>query len=829
MHNGYYCPTRANFLILQLGFMKYLFFTIFLLFVSEVMSQSTFQISGEILDESGAGIDLCSVNLFVQLDSSFVKTEFTDQDGSYLMSGMEEGKYFLLVKQFGYVDYRQELDVKGSVELSSITLKEDAQVLEQVVVTHTVPFIERKIDRVVVTPDALIANAGSNALEVLERAPGVMIDQNGVILLKGRSGVAVFINDKPSYLSGTELENYLRTLPAGSIKNIEIMENPPAKYEAEGNAGVININIKRSTMKGLFGNTSVSYRRSRYNSSNNSLNLNYNRKKISLYANAYAGFWGSYQDLNINRHYLNEDNTPASSFAQNSYNKNNGRYVDGKIGLDYYPTDNSTLGIGYKLALSPSTRSVDNTALVTDAAGALMQKVIADNISETTFTNNLINVYFSHDLDSLGSKISVDADYVNYKSSNDQDFKNFQYNSNDQLIYEDQIDGEIPSEISIYALKSDYTKTLNEKSKFDGGLKTVLTKTDNEAIYNTTIAGVTVPNYDLSNRFLYNEWINSAYVNYSTTIGKVGLQFGLRGEYTQLEGNQLGNTVTPDTSFTREYASLFPTFYASTKIDSAGNHGMNFSYGRRINRPYFQDLNPFISPLDKFTFYTGNPNLLPTYSHNLSLSYSFKNMINVSVSYSLVSDGIQETLEIQDSLYFSRPGNIASSEFLSFSVDGTFKITSWYNLTVYAEAALVSFESDLYTEQLNSKGINVYASATNSFNLGKGWKIDLSGRILNNHVYSQLVIKGYGLVDLGVQKNILKGRGTIKVSASDLLFTRRGDGIINNLNLTNADWNSKMDSRSVRATFSLRFGKSTLNKKKHSSSGSDSEQERVKG
>lgn len=472
---------------------------------------------------------------------------------------------------------------------------------------------------------------------------------------------------------------------------------------------------------------------------------------------------------------------------------------------------------------------MDNTALVRSAAGDLVQKVVADNLSRNTFKNNLINTYFSHSLDSLGSKISIDADYVNYKSTNDQAFKNYQYNENEILVYEDQINGEIPSEISIYALKSDYTKTLKGKSKFDAGLKTVMTKTDNEAIYSTTVAGITTPDYGLSNRFLYDEWINSAYVNYSTEIGPVGLQVGLRGEFTQLEGNQLGNAVTADTSFTRNYASLFPTFYASTKLDSAGIHGMYLSYGRRINRPYFQDLNPFISPLDKFTFYTGNPNLLPTYSHNLSLSYSFKNMINTSVSYSIVTDGIQETLEIQDSLYFSRPGNIASSQFLSFSVDVNFRVTPWYDVNLYAEAALVSFKSDLYTEQLNSQGINAYASITNSFNLGKGWRIDLSGRVLNNHVASQLLIKGYGTVDFGVQKKIMKGRGSLKVSASDLFFSRKGDGIINTLRLTNADWNSKYDSRSVRMTFSLRFGKSTMNKQKHNSSGSDSEQERVKG
>ena len=809
--------------------MKNILTLILLLKISMSMAQTTYQITGLVLDQDNKGLDLSSVDLLTQSDSSLVKTEFTDEDGSFLMSNIEEGAYILLIKQFGYLNYTERIEINSSKELPAITLVSDINELGQVNVTATVPFVVRKIDRVVITPDALIANAGSNALEVLERAPGVSVDQNGTILLKGRSGVAVFINDKPSYLSGTELENYLRTLPAGSIKNIEIMENPPAQYDAAGSAGVININIKRGTMKGFHGNTSLSYRRSRYNGSNNSLNLNYNREKISVSSSIYAGFYGSFQDLNINRYYFNEDLTPKSSFAQNSFGQNSGQYVNARIGLDFYPTDKTTFGVGYRLASSPTTREIDNTALVSDVNGALTQKIVADNISERTFQNNLVNAFFSKDLDTLGSKFSIDADFVQYVSSNDQAFKNFQYDANELLIYEDEINGEIPSEINIYALKTDYTKTLKGDSKIEGGLKSVLSKTDNEAIYSNTVAGVTTPDYNLSNRFLYDEWINAAYVNYRTSIGKVALQLGLRGEMTQLTGNQLGNAVSPDTSFTRNYASLFPTFYASRKLDSAGIHNLNFTYGRRINRPYFQDLNPFISPLDKFTFYTGNPNLLPTFSHNLGLNYSFKNMINTSLSYALTTNGIAETLEIQDSIYFSRPGNIASGQNLSLGVDGAFKVTPWYRINAYAAASFVKFDSQLYTEQLNTQGFNFYFSATNSFNFGKGWKIDVSGSYMSDQIASQLIIKGFAMLNCGVQKKILDGKGSIKISVNDLLYSRIGSGIINNLRLTDADWNSKMDSRSVRVAFSLRFGKSNSNKKKYESSGSDTEQDRVRG
>jgi hypothetical protein len=809
--------------------MKHIILLFLLALTFGASAQSSFSISGTIFNTTSEPIDLAQISLFNQVDSSFVKSEYSDEDGSFQISNVSEGNYLLRVNAAGFEKLDKSISLQENLELASIQLTSDGQEIEAIEVTATVPFIQRKIDRTVVTPDALIANAGSNALEVLERAPGVTVDQNGVIALKGRTGVNVFINDKPSYLSGSDLEAYLRSLPASSIKNIEIIENPPAKYEAAGNAGIININIKRNTLKGFYGNTAVSYRRSRYNGSNNSLNLNYNREKVSFTANMYGGFWENFQDLNINRYYLDNNGALATSFEQNSFSNRQGFYLNGKFGLDFYPTEKSTFGISYKGTNSPNSRGIDNTSIVSDNLGNLQQEVVADNLSEEVLKSSIFSGYFTQKTDTLGGEISIDADYVQYVSGNDQLFQNFQFDAAGNLIYQDQINGEIPSEISIYAVKTDYSKPFKNNTKLEAGLKSAYTQTDNEAIYTNTIGGVTTPDYSLSNRFLYDEWINAAYANYQMQAGKIGLQFGLRGELTRLEGNQLGNAQVSDTSFIRTYASLFPTFYASTKLDSAGNHGLNFTYGRRIDRPYFQDLNPFISPFDKFTFYTGNPNLLPTFSHNTSLTYSFKNMMNVSLSYSLTTDEIRETLEIQNGIYFSRPGNIASSQFVSLAVDGNVPIAKWYRLSGYMELAYVQFDSELYTQQLNSNGLNAFVSLTNSFILKNDWSFEISGRWLNNHTASQLVIKGYGSLNAGFRKKLFDGRGAIRIAANDLFYTRIGSGVINNLEQTNADWNSTFDSRSVTATFSFRFGKSTSNKQKRNSSGSEVEQNRVRG
>lgn len=796
-----------------------------------IFAQTTYSISGMITDDKAIGIDLALVTLMTEKDS-ILKVTYTDQDGSFLFSSVIQGNYNIKTSILGYETLQKTIEVSGSnnqIKLGSWILTTNAQLLDAVTITAKTPFIERKIDRTVVNVDALIANAGSNALEALERAPGISLDQDGAIKLKGRSGVTVFIDDKPTYLSGTELENYLKSLPASSIKQIEIMPNPPAKYEAAGNSGVINIITKRTKTYGFHGNTVLSVQQGRYTRSNNSVNLNFNKNKVSFYANLNGGFRNSFQDLNINRYYKNDQNIRTSSFSQNSFIVKDGQSGNVKLGLDYYVSDQTTLGFSAKGLLSNAGDQTDNTAFVRDAENKTLNKVLADNNTKNTFNNGTFNVYLKHLLDTIGSMIIIDADYVKYKSGSDQLFNNFIYDNANVLTYDDIINGEIPSEISIYAAKVDFTKPLNATSKFEAGLKSAFTQTDNEAIYTNTIDGVTLPDYGLSNKFLYDEWIHAAYINYNRKLGKLDLQLGLRAETTNLKGKQLGNEVQPDTNFTRTYTNVFPTFYASYQADSLGNHIMVFSFGRRIDRPFFQDLNPFISPLDKFTFYGGNPGLLPTYSNNFSLTHTYKNSINTSLSYGLTTDGINETLEIREGIYYSRPGNISTNHTMSLSVDASTDITKWYRLNTYIELGHQIFESKLYTEQLDTSGTYFAANVTNSFQLGKGWNADVRGDYQSNIVYAQLLIKSFGTLNLGIQKKILNDKGSIKLSLSDILYTRRADGIINNLKDTDADWNSRLDTRSATIAFSYRFGKSTSNKSKYTGSGSDSEQRRVKG
>ena len=796
------------------------------------IAQNPYAISGAMVDEQGKGIELATVVLKNAIDSTIIASTYSEMNGNFYFNNLNENKYYILAQYPGYNDYTSPIITldksKLNTELPTIVMTTMASNLKEVVIAAKLPYIERRTDRTIVNVDALASNSGSNIIQVLERSPGISADQDGNIQLKGRSGVAIFVDDKPTYLSGQDLANYLKSLSADNIKRIEIMTNPPAKYEAAGNAGVINIVTKRNKLSGFNGNLVANLTRGKYTRSNNSINLNYNKKSFGMFANLNGSIHNSFQDLNINRYYTTTPLNPSSSFRQNSFIEKTTKPLTGKLGIDYYINSKSTLGLSVRGLINNGYNTTNNHANISNQQNLITQKVNALNLEDIVFKNQSYNINFRSNIDSLGSNITFDADLVQYESQHDQTFNNYLYDPNEILQYQDLINGNVPTDIKIYALKSDYSKNFSSGYKFEAGLKSAFTSTDNEAAYKNTIEGVTSIDYNLSNQFLYEEWIHAAYINGAKRFGNFDMQLGLRGETTLLRGNQLGNLIKPDTSFKRDYTALFPTFYLSWFNDSLQHHTLTFSYGRRIDRPFFQDLNPFISPLDKFTYYSGNANLLPTYAHNFSLTHSYQGKLNTTLSYSSTVDGINETLEIVEGIYYSRPGNVSKSQALSLSVETGLPITAWYNINGYLETGYLKYKSKIYTENLDTSGYYSYVSLSNNFQLGKGWNAEMRGDYHSDVVYAQLVIKSFGTLNFAFQKRIMNGLGNIKVAFNDILYTRRASGIINNLRQTKADWDSVLDTRSVSLSFTYKFGKNDNKKPKYSGNGSESEQNRVK-
>jgi len=775
--------------------------------------------------------DIPVVNLLSSIDSSLVKTTICEQDGTFQFDQLKAGNYFINITHVGYTSYSgntfELTENSAPISFNNISLDPASIELKSAEITAKKSFVERKIDRVIVNPDALISNAGATSLEVLEKSPGIIVDIDGNISLKGKPGVMVFIDDKPTYMSSSDLANYLRSMPASSIELIEIMSNPPAKYDAAGNAGIVNIKLKKNVNRGLNGGINLSYGQGRYMRSNNSFNLNYRVNKINLSGNFSFGQNNGYQDLTINRYYYTAENVYNSGFTQNSYNKQRRRSQNAKIGVDYYVDKKSTVGIVFSGFINPSTTDFTSKASILDANNAVVTNIRSANPSNREWKNGSVNANYLYKINEKGQEIFINADYIKYNSKSSQELTNSTFNPDNTPITSSILRSDLPADIAIQSVKADYTLPLEKIGKVEAGLKTSFVNSDNTADFKDVVDGIATPNYEFSNQFIYKENLNAAYLNYSREWKRFGVQLGLRLENTNAEGNQLGNPLVQDSSFKLNYTNLFPTLYLNYKLDSADVHQFGFSAGRRIDRPDYQDLNPFTYPMDRYTYYGGNPFLQPTFNYSLELSHTFKNMITTTIDYSIAEDLIGETNEQRGTIYYSRPGNYGKQIVYGASINAAIPLTKWWTLQIYAEGKNVSIRSQIYGQTIDEQRWYSYISPMNQFVITKNLSAEV-GAFYQSHILSgQFLLSNMWAMRLGISQKILKGKGSLKFNLNDVFYTGQPGGDIRNIANSRANWQSLLDTRVATFSFSYRFSQGeALNARQ--SGASDDEKGRVR-
>ncbi|WP_423148268.1 TonB-dependent receptor domain-containing protein [Rubrolithibacter danxiaensis] len=795
-------------------------------------AQSAGKISGSIDDNTNQPLESATILLLKLPDSSLVKTSLSGTDGKFVFENLKEGSYSLKVSMMGYTSFRSKnivIDAANPhIELPVITLQTNPNMLKEVAVLGQKSLIEQKTDRTVVNVDALISNTGTNALELLEKTPGVTVDQNGSISLKGKSGVLVLIDDRPTYLSAADLAAYLKSLPSGTINQIELITNPPAKYDAAGNAGVINIKTKKSKINGINGSFSASIGKGVYWRNNESINLNYRINKFNFFTNASFNMQDSWRQLDLERRYFQPDGTLNSVFASTSFFYPEERTPTLKAGIDYYLSDKTTIGIVLNGSYNTNDESRPVNSELFNGTGSIDSLIYATNGEDNVFKNGSINLNFNHQYDSTGKSLSFDLDYVKYNSGTDQSFRNNIFFPDNTLKSSEILKADLPSVINIYSAKADYTLPIKGKAKIAAGVKTSYVSTDNAANYFNYINNVPSVDYNKTNRFRYKENINAAYLNFNKDFRRLSLQTGLRLENTIGDGHQLGNAAKPDSSFRNNYTSLFPTAYLSYKLDTGGKKLLNFSYGRRIGRPYYQDLNPFVFLLDKFSYFSGNPFLKPEFSNNFELSFNQNNRFTLSLLYNYATDVFTESIEQKGNVFVSSTGNIGKRINAGVSVNTTLKKGSWWMCNIYAELMNNKFRGDLPSSTLNSGSTYFSIRPNNQFTFKHGWSAELTGFYNSKSTYGQFEIGSRWAVDAGIQKKILSNKGTLKLSARDIFHTIEPSGKITNIPNAEATFHNYLDTRVVIASFTYSFSKGTAAKSKQNTGGADEEQQRVK-
>jgi hypothetical protein len=535
----------------------------------------------------------------------------------------------------------------------------------------------------------------------------------------------------------------------------------------------------------------------------------------------------SYQDLTINRFYYTNSGSLNAGFSQNSYLKKELQSTNIRLGADYYVNQKTTIGVVLSGFLNPSFAPVENRAVVTDETNKPVSFIEATNPADKLWKNGSVNINYAHKINAKGRELTANADYIQYKSTVYQNLVNNTFSPNRVLLSSTTLQSSLPATIDISSIKFDYVHSLKDGAKLDIGAKSSWVNTDNTADFFDVVNNVASPNYEFSNRFRYKENINAVYINYAKDWKSISVQAGLRTEITSIQGNQLGNPLVKDSSFTLQYSNLFPTLYVLYRLDSNSIHQLGISVGRRINRPNYQDMNPFTYPLDRYTYYGGNPLLQPTFSYGIELSHTYKNKITTTLEYSITNNLIQESNEQRGTIYYSRPANFGKQIAYGIDVNANFQLNKWWAMQLYTELKNLTFKSVIYGQQLNEGKFYWYIGPVHQFTINKNLTAEFAGSYQTRVLVAQFLTIPVWQARIGFSHKILKGKGSLKLNVSDILYTNQPGGDIRNIANSAANWKSLLDSRVVNIAFTYRFNKGkSLNARQ--SGASDIEKGRVK-
>lgn len=800
--------------------------------VNAVAQNTTGKISGIVLDESNKPLPAVSVSLLRKTDSAIVKIAITNKEGKYQFENIQDGNYVLLASGVGYQKkISKEVTLvpgNNSIEVAALGLSPDAKGLTGVTVTSKKPFIETRIDKTIVNVDASPTSAGASALDILEKSPGVVVDNDGNISLRGKQGVIVMMDGKPTYLSATDLSNFLKNTPASALDQIEIMTNPSARFDATGNSGVINIKTKKGKNAGLNGSVMAGLTSSIYKprkavylipKSQNSINFNWRKNKVNFFGNYNPNYFRGRNTMNFENKFLDDNkNITGYNVTETRFRFGNNNHTL-KLGLDWYANKKNVFGVvvsGFTFSGHPTPTTV---AELQDENRQLQSRLNSSTDNKIKFRNLSTNLNWKHTFDTTGKELTADFDYVVYSNVSDMVLETDYYNNLLQLTGTSYLRGHLPANIDIYTFKSDYLHPF-KGGRFEAGVKFSFVKNDNLVNYERLINSKWEVDQIRSNHFIYNENINAAYVSYSKEIKKWSFQAGLRVENTNAKGNQ----VVTNTTFSRDNTSLFPTAFIRRKVDE--KNSLTLSYGRRIQRPNYQDLNPFVYFLDTLSYRQGNIYLKPQYTHNVELTHAFKDKFITTINYNNTGDVISQIIkpEPNSKIRFLTVDNVARFRNMGLSITAPITVAKWWNINLFTNIFNNRYEGTYDTIAIDMAFTSFIVNLTQNFTIGKGFTAELTGFYRHKAINNLSRMEPVYQIGFGLQKQIMKGKGTIRLNVRDPFAWQEFKGV-NQYGLIDGNFHFKPDVRQVTGTFTWRFGKNGQQNQQQRRRGSSSQDE----
>lgn len=787
-----------------------------IVFICNQLMFATDMIVGRVIDEKNKPIEYATVALKNSKTNEFVKAEVCNEKGEFKLDKLKKGSYTLSVSMIGYAKNESETvtveSTKNRIIEKNIVLNETAHQLAAVEVVAKKKFIEQEVDKTVINPEASITSASENVYEILKKLPGVTIDNNDNINLKGKQGVNVLIDDKPTYLSSTELATMLKSMQGKNINKIEIIENPSARYDAEGNSGIINIKTKHNKAPGFNGGINAGFNQASKFGENAGIDLNMNSGKLNVYGNYSFYEWQGWHMLDATRRFTSPGLIGASQITNNKtdYHGNGHNY---KVGADYYLTKKQVISVMYRGNFGFNDNTEKGSTIFRDKNMANDSSLLTSTIRDHNWNNKTLNLNYKWDIDTLGQSLTVDADYANFtfNSLSNQVSVNYDRNGND-VNRNINLASTQGADIKIVTAKADYVRPFGKTFNFEAGIKASFVSTDNTA----SMKGYIVQD----DHFIYDENIQAGYINGNLKLEKTSFQLGLRLENT----NSTGKSISTNKTDKNSYLKLFPSFFVQQTLNADNN--INFRYSYRIGRPSYYALNPFVWMLDPYTYNQGNPLLKPQFTHSAGLTHSFKSLFTTTLGYNYTRDLFTQVLFQNDNTKAIYQTNDNLSNSIDWNLSETFQLepTKWWRLNGTVTGMYKEVNANL-GGQVKFTNWSVQGNMNNTFTLPYNLGLELSGYYNSKQLEGNFTINSFYSVDFGIQYKLLKDKAVIKASVNDIFNSNHPSGYskYNNVDL---DFKNSNDSRRLNVSISYRFGKDQFKTRANRSTASVDEERR---
>lgn len=817
-------------------FMKKTLNLIILFFTSlQLYAQSPVKgtITVRVLNEQQQALESVTTALLRSKDSSLVKTAITDRNGVAEFVNIAAGSYFIKTSLLNHQSFLSAsvivTETQTTVAAPDIILKPAAKELKAIEVSAKKPFIQKLTDRIVVNVENSVVNAGSSAFDVLERSPGILIDNNDNISMRGRAGVIIMIDGKPSPMSGADLVNYLRSLPSNAIERIDLITNPSSKYDAAGNSGIIDIRLKKDQRYGTNGSITAGYGQGVYPKANSGINFNHRNKKLNLFGGYNYAYRMNLNHLILDRNFFENGNFSGKDIKDN-YTKIPLNLHTFRLGADWYLSKKTIAGVvvnsNYNLV---QPRNANSSVVINNNYEPIFTFNTNTNNRNKNF-NTVANFNLKHVFDSTGRQLTADIDYGQFGIDNYSSVATNYKKLDGSVLQPDYIlDGYQDGKLRLATAKADYTHPLQKQATFEAGIKTSIVHTDNDARFFDMSTGVPKDDVNKTNHFFYDENINAAYVNFKKQYKKVDFQLGLRAENTRVKTRQVKGNVLWDSAYTQ----LFPSAFFNYHLKEDQTLGLSVS--RRIDRPNYSQLNPFLFLIDVTTYGTGNPSLLPQFTWSYELSYTVKN-INITFGYSHTNRNqnivitrfkdVFPTIPADDNVTVQIPVNLSSSDYYGVTIAAPVKINKWWNMMNNVNVFYNHFNGNLAGTTLDNGRAVADIRTNQTFTFKKGWTAELNGNYNTGGQYGFMVTRPQWGVGAGVQKNIWKAKGQVRFNVTDIFWTNLPRATITYNNYIEI-WRAYRETRVANLSFTYRFGNNKVQQARRRTTGSEEERQRA--